>query len=150
MELITTPDELQAAIVELAAEPFIGFDTETTGLDPHRSQLRLLQFASRKESYILDLFHFPKDALQPILDLLAASQPIKVAHNAKFDAEFLRKHHGVRLGTVFDTYLASLLVSAGNESERHGLPAPSLRPTHRPKFAPARCEYPAPSLSLAR
>ncbi|MBS1811612.1 MAG: bifunctional 3'-5' exonuclease/DNA polymerase [Acidobacteria bacterium] len=121
MELITTPDELRAAIAELAAETFIGFDTETTGLDPHRSQLRLLQFASRNQSYILDLFHFPPDALQPVLDLLAASQPIKVAHNAKFDAEFLRKHHGIRLGMVFDTYLASLLISAGNESDRHGL-----------------------------
>ena len=121
MEFITTPDELQAAIAELSAETFIGFDTETTGLDPHRAQLRLLQFASRTKSYILDLFQFPKEALPPVLDLLAASQPVKVAHNAKFDAEFLRQHHGIRLGTVFDTYLASLLVSAGNEQERHGL-----------------------------
>lgn len=121
MELITTPDELQTALDALSSETFIGFDTETTGLDPHRSQLRLMQFASRNESYIVDLFHFPKDALRPVLNLLAASQPIKVAHNAKFDAEFLRQHYGIRLGAIFDTYLASLLISAGNESDRHGL-----------------------------
>lgn len=121
MELITTPDELQTALAALAAETFIGFDTETTGLDPHRSQLRLLQLATRQQSFVLDLFHFPPEALPPVLKLLAAPRPIKVAHNAKFDAEFLRQHHGVRLGTVFDTYLASLLISAGNESHRHGL-----------------------------
>ncbi len=121
MKLITTPDELQAAVAQFAAETFIGFDTETTGLDPHRARLRLLQFATPQESFILDAFHFPATALKPLLDILAANRPIKVAHNAKFDAEFLLKHHGVRLGAVFDTYLASLLISAGNESDRHGL-----------------------------
>lgn len=121
MEFITTPDELQAALAELRTEAFIGFDTETTGLDPHRARLRLLQLATRQKSFILDFFHFPAEALPPVLELLAAPHPVKVAHNAKFDAEFLRRHHGIRLGTVFDTYLASLLISAGNESERHGL-----------------------------
>jgi DNA polymerase-1 len=121
MKLITTPDELQVAITQLTAEAFIGFDTETTGLDPHRARLRLLQLATPRESFILDLFQFPAEALPPVLDLLTANRPIKVAHNAKFDAEFLLKHHGIRLGAVFDTYLASLLVSAGNENERHGL-----------------------------
>ncbi len=121
MKLITTPDELQAAVAQFAAETFIGFDTETTGLDPHRARLRLLQFATPQESFILDAFHFPATALKPLLDILAANRPIKVAHNAKFDAEFLLKHHGIRLGAVFDTYLASLLISAGNESDRHGL-----------------------------
>jgi DNA polymerase I len=123
MKLIKTPAELQAAVARLAAEKFIGFDTETTGLDPHRARLRLVQFATSDESFLLDVFHFPAAALKPALDLLAASQPVKVAHNAKFDAEFLLKHHGIRLGTIFDSYLASLLISAGDENERHSLEA---------------------------
>ena len=121
MKLINTPEELQAAVAKLGAEKFIGLDTETTGLDPHRSKLRLLQLATPSESFIIDLFHFPARSLRPVLDLLAANQPVKIAHNAKFDAEFLFHHCGVRLGAVFDTYLASLLISAGNEKDRHGL-----------------------------
>jgi DNA polymerase I-like protein with 3'-5' exonuclease and polymerase domains len=99
----------------------ICLDTETTGLDPHTSRLRLLQLATPQISYIIDCFRFSPEQLAPLLDVIKITEPIKVAHNAKFDAKFLLKHLGVRLGGIFDTYLASLLISAGNENHRHGL-----------------------------
>jgi DNA polymerase-1 len=120
-QLITRPEELVTALATLGAAPVIGLDTETTGLDPLTSKLRLLQLGTPEQSYIIDFFHFPADALNPLRDFLVTTQPIKVAHNAKFDAKFLLAHLGVRLNGIFDTYLASLLVSAGNESERHSL-----------------------------
>ncbi|MGH9914066.1 MAG: DNA polymerase, partial [Pyrinomonadaceae bacterium] len=43
-----------------------------------------------------------------------------VAHNAKFDAKWICHHLGVEIGGVFDTMLASQLISAGN-GDRHGL-----------------------------
>ncbi len=99
----------------------MGFDTETTGLDPHTNKLRLLQLASPTACFVIDLFCFNPAQLQPVLALLAAPQPVKLAHNAKFDAKFLLKYFGVRLGACFDTYLASQLISAGDENDRHGL-----------------------------
>ncbi|MCW5968932.1 MAG: hypothetical protein KIT57_10490 [Blastocatellales bacterium] len=122
-QLITKSDELAPALAALWASPVIGLDTETTGLDAHSSRLRLLQLGTPERSWIIDLFHFPAGALGPVRELLAAPHPVKVAHNAKFDAKFLLKHAGVRLGGIFDTYLASLLASAGNESDRHSLEA---------------------------
>jgi len=55
--------------------------------------------------------------------MLAAPRPIKIAHNAKFDAKFIKHNLGVDIGGVFDTLLASQLVSAGDIEQRHGLEA---------------------------
>jgi DNA polymerase-1 len=120
-QLITTAGQLPSVAADLKTQPVIGLDTETTGLDPHTSRLRLLQLATPQTSYIIDCFRFSPEQLAPLLNVIAAAQPIKVAHNAKFDAKFLLKHLGIRLGGIFDTYLASLLISAGNENHRHGL-----------------------------
>jgi DNA polymerase I len=120
-QLITEAHELPRVAEALIAEPVIGLDTETTGLDPHTSKLRLIQVATPGMSFIIDLFRLPAGALTPILDCLAAPRPIKVLHNAKFDAKFLLRHCGIRLNAIFDTYLASVLISAGNENDRHGL-----------------------------
>jgi DNA polymerase I len=120
-QLVTEAHQLPRVAEALIAEPVIGLDTETTGLDPHTSKLRLIQVATPTTSFIIDLFRLPAGALTPVLDCLAAPRPIKVLHNAKFDAKFLLRYYGIRLNAIFDTYLASILISAGNENDRHGL-----------------------------
>ena len=126
-ELIRNADELRKAIEKLANQPVVGLDTETTDLDPYTSRLRLIQLAIPDRVYIVDFDHFANgdsqrsDALAPLRRLLAAPRPIKIAHNAKFDAKFIKHNLGVDLGGLFDTLLASQLVGAGDIEERHGL-----------------------------
>jgi len=124
-ELIKTSDELRKAIETLATQPVVGLDTETTDLDPYTSRLRLIQLATTDRVYIVDFDHFANgianEALAPLRRLLEAPRPIKVAHNAKFDAKFIKHNLGVDLGGLFDTLLASQLVGAGDIEERHGL-----------------------------
>ena len=120
-KLITRADDISMMIEAMLAEPVIGLDTETTGLDVHTAKLRLIQLATPKTTFIIDLFHIAPGEIKLVLGLIAAPQPIKIAHNAKFDAKFLMKHCGVRLDGIFDTYLASVLASAGSENDRHGL-----------------------------
>ena len=55
--------------------------------------------------------------LVPLRDLLASAKQTKIAHNAKFDAKWVRHHLGAEVGGIYDTYLASLLIAAG-EGER--------------------------------
>ncbi|HZE70251.1 MAG TPA: DNA polymerase [Pyrinomonadaceae bacterium] len=126
-KVIKTENELRAAIESLETQPAIGLDTETTDLDPYTSRLRLIQLAAPDRVHIVDLDAFANgdlsrnDSLASLRRLLAARRPIKIAHNAKFDAKFLRHNLGADIGGVFDTLLASQLIGAGDIEERHGL-----------------------------
>lgn len=126
-KVIRTEEELRKAVESLSAHPVIGLDTETTELDPYIGRLRLVQLATPNGVHIVDLDAFDHgqlhnlEALTPLRNLLAAHRPIKIAHNAKFDAKFLKHTLGVELGGLFDTLLASQLIGAGDIEERHGL-----------------------------
>src|SRR2546423_2820133 len=126
-QVITNGDELRKAIETLTTQPVVGLDTEPTELDPLPSRLRLIQLAAPDCVFVFDFDHFSNgdatksEALAPLRRLLAAPRPIKIAHNAKFDAKFIKHNLGVDLGGLFDTLLASQLVGAGDIEERHGL-----------------------------
>ena len=128
-QLVKTAEELRRAVDELSGRQAIGLDTETTDLDLYLARLRLIQLATSDGVFIIDVNHFAdgdlkqSEALAPLRRLLSAPRPIKIAHNAKFDAKFLKHKLGVDLVGLFDTLLASQLVSAGDIEERHGLEA---------------------------
>jgi len=131
-ELITTPDVVRRAAADLAKHSVLGFDTETTSLDPYAGRLRLVQFSSPSGVYVFDMDCFGDDlarcdALAPLRELLSALRPVKIAHNAKFDAKWIKKTLDVEIGGLFDTLLASQLISAGEQEDRHGLAAVASR-----------------------
>lgn len=127
-QLIQDADALQKACEELEREPFLGFDTETTEIDPYRGDMRLVQFSNGKNTHVIDLKPFAEKGnlrelpeLAPLRALLSSQTQTKVAHNAKFDAKWVRHHLGAEIGSVFDTYLASQLIAAGDQDRRHSL-----------------------------
>ena len=127
-QLITDAETLRKACEELKNEDFLGFDTETTELDPYEGNIRLVQLSNRKDTKVIDLKPFAERGdlrtsteLAPLRDLLSAPKPIKIAHNAKFDAKWISHHLGVQIGGVFDTLLASQLIAAGDQDRRHSL-----------------------------
>ena len=127
-QLITDAEGVANACAELAGEDFLGFDTETTELDPFDGDLRLVQLSSGKNTFVIDIKPFSKlgnlrslAELKPLRDLLFAPRPIKIAHNAKFDAKWIKHHLGTDLNGIFDTMLASQLIAAGDQDRRHNL-----------------------------
>jgi DNA polymerase I-like protein with 3'-5' exonuclease and polymerase domains len=132
-QVIKTAEDLRHSIETLSSHQALGLDTETTDLDPFTSRLRLIQLAAPDKVFIIDLDAFQNgniaksETLEPLRRLLEAQRPIKIAHNAKFDAKFIKHNLGVDLGGLFDTLLASQLVGAGDIEERHGLEAVSVR-----------------------
>lgn len=127
-QLITDPDSLDKACASLAGEKLLGFDTETTELDPYKGDLRLVQLSSGKGTVVVDLKAFSDSGslrenprLEPLRRLIADPAVTKIAHNSKFDAKWVRHHLGCELNGIFDTYLASVLIAAGESERRHSL-----------------------------
>lgn len=141
-ELVRDAASLERACGELAGKPFLGFDVETTELDPYRGDVRLVQLSDGNSTKVIDLKAFAggewgqssgsrsgsstsvlrtNPQLAPLRDLLSSTRSVKVAHNAKFDTKWVRHHLGCEVGAIYDTYLASVLISAGEGERRHGL-----------------------------
>ncbi len=114
VELLTDATAVRAVLPELLAQPALGLDTETEGLDPHTCRLRLLQLATPERVYVIDLFNVPPAVLAPLF-ADPRRGPVLVGHNLTFDLRFvwaagLVPPHGIRL---FDTMLADQLVRGG-------------------------------------
>jgi DNA polymerase-1 len=182
--LITDTGEVADACERLARYAELGFDTETTSLSPFDGRLRLVQLAGSGEPvYVFDLFALAPSgqaaddpALEPLRRLLAATRPVKVAHNSKFDAKWVCRHLGVELcgdfdsraenkneverGGLFDTLLASQLISAGEQEDRHSLASVAERYLNQAvdktqqvsnwggELSPAQLEYAARDAAL--
>jgi DNA polymerase I len=127
-QLVRDAEGLRKVCAELAETPVLGFDTETTELDPFKGDIRLVQLSTGRTTYVIDLKPFAVGGvlrttpeLDPLRDIIASDRHIKIAHNAKFDAKWVRHHLGCELGGIFDTYLASQLIAAGDGERRHSL-----------------------------
>ncbi len=128
---VFTPDAFEAMLRELAAAERIGFDTETTSLDPLRAELVGISFSVRPhQAWYIPLRHYylgvPEqldrqtvlDRLRPLLENPAVC---KIGQNLKYDILVLRRA-GIRVaGADFDTMLASYLAQPAASS--HSLDA---------------------------
>ncbi|MEK6322421.1 MAG: DNA polymerase [Acidobacteriota bacterium] len=126
-KLVNTEPALEKALEAISRHQIIGVDTETTSLDPFRGGVRLLQFATPEQGFVIDLFQLPALKHAGLRELLSSTKPIKVFHNAKFDVKMLLHHFDLEARGLFDTLLASQLIGAGRHEGGHGLSAVSER-----------------------
>jgi DNA polymerase-1 len=109
-EYITTSAQLDAVLPTLCAAPLLAVDTETTGLDPLKDRVQLIQFALPDRVIVVDAGQVPVPRLAPVF----AASHLLAFHNAKFDLKFL---HTAGLpwpeASVFDTMLCAQLLGAG-------------------------------------
>jgi DNA polymerase-1 len=94
------PTVLQA----LDETTIVGLDTETTGLNPRTDRVRLVQLASDRGTFLIDLFAVTPDDLSSLWALLGEKEV--VTHNGLFDLQFLAAL-GFAPGVVHDTMLLS-------------------------------------------
>jgi DNA polymerase-1 len=106
--LVREAADLTAVLQAVDESARVGLDIETVGLDPRRGRVRLLQLATDRGVWVLDLFALGD--LSPLWGPLAEVE--LVVHNATFDLAFLWQL-GFRPGRVCDLMVLSRLLTAG-------------------------------------
>jgi DNA polymerase-1 len=117
IKLILSRNDLLPNMGALRSQKILGVDCETTGLDPHRDRLRLVQIACPgSRVFVIDCFAFLPEGLGLLRSFFSARN-VKVFHNSKFDLKFLKSEGISPPPLLFDTMLAAriLLTSGGPE-----------------------------------
>jgi DNA polymerase I-like protein with 3'-5' exonuclease and polymerase domains len=126
-DLVKGPQQvalLKLRVAELAAhEGVLALDTETTGLDPHVNQVRLISVGTADYALLVDLdgwrtpgkrqVDWTQPGLRELKAVLAGRQD-KVLQNAAFDLNFLRGEGVVLGGKIFDTMIAAKIFNNGS------------------------------------
>jgi DNA polymerase-1 len=126
---VTLADEsaLERWLQAMAQAELVGFDTETTGLEPMLAQLVGMSFACGERAAYLPLAHqYPgapeqigvERALALLKPWLESAAHRKVGQNLKFDAHVLANHGVALAGIEHDTLLESYVLEV---HERHDL-----------------------------
>jgi DNA polymerase-1 len=109
--------------IQLLKEP-IYIDTETTGLDPFKSNIRLFQIRSAGQNFIIDC---PKilssEPWESVRQILEDPKVIKIGQNLKFDIKILKKtifDESLRISNCYDTFLAEKLLTNGKQVKPGG------------------------------
>ncbi len=110
---------MRSWLAALGRPAFVAVDTETSGWDPWRDHLRLVQVSAgpHRPVLVVDTGRVDPAVLDP---LLLDSTVAKVFHHAAFDLRFLARA-GRRVVRVADTMLAQQLLDGGEAAAGLGL-----------------------------
>lgn len=120
--LVDTPALRQNLIKQLAQQPVICFDTETTGLDPHQATLLGIAFSYQPgEAYYVPIpqeLTVAQEIVQEFKPILTHKTIRKVGQNLKYDINILQRYNVQVASPLFDTMLAHALL---HPDSRHNL-----------------------------
>ncbi len=127
---IVDVDRAIESLKDFEKDKYIFLDTEIAvksfkEIDFFQDKVRLIQIGNREKIYIYDMFRIPEFSKH--LRKLLETKGI-VGHNLKFDIKFLKTNFNIFPQIVFDTMIASQLLSE-NEREKHSLQAVAYRLT---------------------
>lgn len=121
IEVINYVSEIMIYMSELKTAKVIGIDTETTGLDPHLNDIRLIQLAIEDlPVLVIDCKTFLPEGLNIIKEIIESGS-IKVFQNGKFDMKFFMSLGIKTPHALFDTMIAARLLRGSGGPYRVGL-----------------------------
>lgn len=120
-----TDDKDLEKLKSLEKDKYLYLDTEVVirdfeNIDFFNDRIRLIQIGNEEDIYILDLFKLNKENVITYLKPLIEEKGI-IGHNLKFDIKFLKTNLNIFPKIVFDTMIASQILSKGDNGQRHSL-----------------------------
>ncbi len=112
--------ELNPSVNSIIFDNEVGFDIETTGLNPRTDKIVAFAVAGNKCRYVFQINKYSTNELKKIFRKLALVD-ITVAHNAKFDASFVYTNYGILLENLYCTMLASQILRNYPDRVSHSL-----------------------------
>ena len=114
MAMITDPAEVAALCARLSQEPYVTVDTEFLRENTYWPILCVVQLGGREEAVAIDALARGMD-LQPVFDLMANPDVLKVFHAARQDIEIFVRLAGRVPAPVFDTQVAAMVCGFGDQ-----------------------------------
>lgn len=117
-KLLTRQDELGQLANEIMNTSVYAIDFETArynleipALRPWNGDIRLMQFHTGTNLYVVDLFKTGKPEV--VLDAIRDTHAIAVGQNLKFEQSWLLYKYGIEFKKLFDTFRASQIMYNG-------------------------------------
>lgn len=107
----TSNATLERAVAMVETSSLVGFDLETTGLDPRKDRIRLASVSNGEQTYLLDAFRID---VRPFFEALAREDLKVLAHAAAFEYGFVYQKYGIALDNLIDTLLLARLAACGD------------------------------------
>jgi DNA polymerase I-like protein with 3'-5' exonuclease and polymerase domains len=125
---VPTPEfslvESVAELAEIEQETLIAVDTETTHLNPHLGEIRLIQIATGDQVFVIDTWRIPMAELTQTLNPVFSNPAItKIIQNACFDLSWLWQNGFDIRPPLFDPMLAEQVLRMGESNYKANLQA---------------------------
>jgi DNA polymerase-1 len=135
VDYITQSEKLEEVLEKLKDKPYVFLDTEVAvkdfeNINYFKDKIRLIQLGTYDDIFVLDAYKIKKDKMEKFLKEILENKGV-IGHNLKFDLKFLATNFGVYPKVVFDTYIASKILSKGDNSQKHSLSALTTRLTNQ-------------------
>lgn len=120
--LIDNEEKINELISKICVQEFCSFDTETTGLDPLKSELVGMSFSfAEHEAYYVPIsseYTIAKKTVEKFKCFFENENILKIGQNIKYDILVLKKYDVHVKGKLFDTMIAHYLL---NPELRHNM-----------------------------
>lgn len=105
---------VEKSLILLAHYKTLGFDTETTGLNPFKDKVIMLQLGTFLDQFIVDCTTVN---IQEYKQILEDKNVLKIGANLKFDIQFLYANN-IIIENVYDVLLSEYVIYNGTNAER--------------------------------